>query len=83
MREQDFSNPLFHSIKQTGCLKNLLPMKMLLLKGVIQRGDTKGLPLSADAAKLLIDIVGSDLMDLDMNWKSSVYFCQEQKLQKK
>ena len=65
-REQDFSNPLFQNIKKTGLIKkftvydNATPFNW-----VIQRGDTKGLPLSEDAARLLIDIVGSDLMDLD------------------
>ena len=66
MREQDFSNPLFHSIKQTGLIKKFTAHENATpLNWVIQRGDTKGLPLSADAARLLIEIVGSDLMDLD------------------
>ena len=66
MREQDFSNPLFHSIKQTGLIKKFTAHENATpLNWVIQRGDTKGLPLTADAARLLIDIVGSDLMDLD------------------
>ena len=66
MREQDFSNPLFHSIKQTGLIKKFTAHENATpLNWVIQRGDTKGLPLSAEVARLLIDIVGSDLMDLD------------------
>ena len=78
-REQDFSNPLFQSIKKTGLIKKFTVYENATpLNWVIQRGDTKGLPLSADAARLLIDIVGSDLMDLDHELeKLSLYLSGE------
>jgi len=65
-REKDFSNPLFKSIKKKGLIKKFTAYENdTPLNWVIQRSDTKGLPISADLARLLIDIVGSDLMDLD------------------
>ena len=67
MREQDFSKPLYRSIKQGGgriqkfvAYDNSTPYNW-----VIQRGEQKGLPLTADVARLLINIVGNDLTDLD------------------
>ena len=67
MREQDFSKPLYRSIKQGGgriqkfvAYDNSTPYNW-----VIQRGEQKGLPLTADIARLLINIVGNDLTDLD------------------
>jgi len=67
MREQDFSKPLYHSIKQGGgrikkfvAYDNSTPYNW-----VIQRGEQKGLPLTVDVARLLINIVGNDLTDLD------------------
>ena len=67
MREQDFSKPLYRSIKQGGgriqkfvAYDNCTPYNW-----VIQRGEQKGLPLTADVARLLINIVGNDLTDLD------------------
>ncbi|MBS1254646.1 MAG: putative protein YqeN [Deltaproteobacteria bacterium] len=66
MREQDFSKPLYQSIKKTGLIKKFIAYDNATpLNWVIQRGEKKGLPLSADVARLLIDIVGNDLMDLD------------------
>ena len=78
-REQDFSNPLFQGIKKTGLIKKFTAYENdTPLNWVIQRGDTKGLPLSADSARLLIDIVGSDLMDLDHELeKLSLYLSGE------
>ena len=67
MREQDFSKPLYRSIKQGGgriqkfvAYDNSTPYNW-----VIQRGEQKGLPLTVDVARLLINIVGNDLTDLD------------------
>ena len=78
-REQDFSNPLFQSIKKTGLIKKFTAHDNAVpLNWVIQRGETKGLPLSADTARLIIDIVGSDLMDLEHELeKISLYLSGE------
>jgi len=78
-REQDFSNPLFQIIKKKGFIKKFTAHDNATpLNWVIQRGNTKGLPLSADTAKLIIDIVGSDLMDLEHELeKLSLYLSGE------
>jgi len=66
MREQDFSKPLFQILKKSGLIKKFTAYENSSpLNWVIQRGSAKGLPLSADTARLLIDIVGIDLMNLD------------------
>ena len=78
-REQDFSKPLFQSIKKMGLIKKFTAYEdSSPLNWVIKRSDSKGLPLSADAARLLIDIVGSDLLDLDHELeKLSLYLSGE------
>ena len=67
MREQDFSKPLYRSIKQGGGLiqKFVAYGNSTPYNWVIQRGEQKGLPLKVDVARLLINIVGNDLTDLD------------------
>ncbi|MEC8980918.1 MAG: DNA polymerase III subunit delta [SAR324 cluster bacterium] len=66
MREQDFSKPLFRSIKQSGRIQKFVAYdNSSPFNWVVQRGVKKGLPLSADAARLMINIVGNDLTDLD------------------
>lgn len=66
MREQDFSKPLFGSIKQSGRIQKFVAYdNSSPFNWVVQRGEKKGLPLSADAARLMINIVGNDLTDLD------------------
>jgi len=66
MREQDFSKPLFRSIKQGGRIQKFVAYdNSSPFNWVVQRGEKKGLPLSADAARLMINIVGNDLTDLD------------------
>ena len=66
MREQDFSKPLFRSIKQSGRIQKFVAYdNSSPFNWVVQRGEKKGLPLSADAARLMINIVGNDLTDLD------------------
>ena len=66
MREQDFSKPLYRGIKQSGWIQKFVAYdNSSPFNWVIQRGEKKGLPLSADAARLLIDILGNDLTDLD------------------
>ena len=66
MREQDFSKPLYRGIKQSGRIQKFVAYdNSSPFNWVIQRGEKKGLPLSADAARLLIDILGNDLTDLD------------------
>ena len=79
-REQDFSNPLFQSIKKTGLIKKFTAHDNATpLNWVIKRGDIKGLPLSADTARLIIDIVGSDMMDLEHELeKLSLYLSGEE-----
>ena len=76
IREQDFSKPLYRSIKQNGrILKFVAYDNSAPYNWVIQRGEQKGLPLSADVARLIIDIVGNDLSDLDHELeKLSLYF---------
>ncbi len=78
-REQDFNNLLFQNIKKTGLIKKFTAYENATpLNWVLQRGETKGLPLSADAARLLINIVGSDMMDLDHELeKLSLYLSGE------
>jgi DNA polymerase-3 subunit delta len=66
IREQDFSKPLFRSIKQSGRIQKFVAYdNSSPFNWVVQRGEKKGLPLSADAARLMINIVGNDLTDLD------------------
>ena len=66
MREQDFSKPLYRSIKLHGRIQKFVAYdNNSPLNWVIQRGEKKGLPLSNEVARLLIDIVGNDLTDLD------------------
>ncbi len=66
MREQEFSKPLFRSIKQSGRIQKFVAYdNSSPFNWVVQRGVKKGLPLSADAARLMINIVGNDLTDLD------------------
>ena len=66
MREQDFSKPLYRSIKQNGRIQKFVAYdNSTPYNWVVQRGEQKGLPLSADVARLIIDIVGNDLSDLD------------------
>ena len=66
MREQDFSKPLYRGIKQSGRIQKFVSYdNSSPFNWVIQRGEKKGLPLSYDVARLLIDIVGNDLTDLD------------------
>ena len=66
MREQDFSKPLFRSIKQSGRIQKFVAYDdSSPFNWVVQRGEKKGVPLSADAARLMINIVGNDLTDLD------------------
>ena len=76
MREKDINNSLFKIIKQKGLIKKFTSYENSTpLNWVIQRGDTKGLPISEEAARLLIDIVGNDLMDLDHELeKLSLFF---------
>ena len=77
MREQDFSKPLYHSIKKGGSriqkfvsYDNSSPYNW-----VIKRGEQKGLQLSADITHFLIKFVGNDLTDLDHELeKLSLYF---------
>ena len=78
-REQDFSKPLFQSIKESGLIKKFTAYENSIpLNWVIQKGDAKGLPLSANTARLLIDIVGIDLMDLEHELeKISLYLSGE------
>ena len=66
MREQDFSKPLFRGIKQSGRIQKFVAYdNSSPFNWVIQRAEKKGLPLSADVARLMINIVGNDLTDLD------------------
>ena len=66
MREQDFSKPLFRGIKQRGRIQKFVAYdNSSPFNWVIQRAEKKGLPLSADVARLMINIVGNDLTDLD------------------
>ena len=66
MREQDFSKPLFRGIKQSGRIQKFVAYdNSSPFNWVIQRAEKKGLPLSADIARLMINIVGNDLTDLD------------------
>ena len=66
MREQDFSKPLFRGIKQSGRIQKFVAYdNSSPINWVIQRAEKKGLPLSADVARLMINIVGNDLTDLD------------------
>ena len=66
MREQDLSNPLFRIIKQNGRIQKFVAYdNSSPFNWVVQRGEKKGLPLSPDAARLMINIVGNDLTDLD------------------
>jgi|TARA_B110000967_G_scaffold173744_1_gene185555 DNA polymerase-3 subunit delta len=66
MREQDFSKPLFRGIKQSGHIQKFVAYdNSSPFNWVIQRAEKKGLPLSADVARLMINIVGNDLTDLD------------------
>ncbi|MED6340515.1 MAG: DNA polymerase III subunit delta, partial [SAR324 cluster bacterium] len=66
MREQDFSKPLFRSIKQSGRIQKFVAYDdSSPFNWVVQRGEKKGISLSADAAHLIINIVGNDLTDLD------------------
>jgi len=78
-REKDFSNPLYQIIKKKGLIKKFTAYENdCPLNWVIKRADTKGLSLSADAARLLINIVGSDLSDLDHELeKLSLYLSGE------
>jgi len=66
MREQDFSKPLFRSIKQSGLIQKFVAYdNNSPFNWVVQRGEKKGLTLSVDTARLMINIVGNDLTDLD------------------
>ena len=66
MREQDFSKPLFRGIKQSGRIQKFVAYdNSSPFNWVIQRAEKKGLLLSADVARLMINIVGNDLTDLD------------------
>jgi len=66
MRELDLSKPLFRNIKQSGRIQKFVAYdNSSPFNWVVQRGEKKGLPLSADAARLMINIVGNDLTDLD------------------
>ena len=66
MRELDFSKPLFRGIKQSGRIQKFVAYdNSSPFNWVIQRAEKKGLPLSADVARLMINIVGNDLTDLD------------------
>jgi DNA polymerase-3 subunit delta len=66
MREQDFSKPLFRGIKQSGRIQKFVAYdNSSPFNWVIQRAEKKGLPLSADVSRLMINIVGNDLTDLD------------------
>ena len=66
MREQDFSKPLFRGIKKSGRIQKFVAYdNSSPFNWVIQRAEKKGLPLSADVARLMINIVGNDLTDLD------------------
>jgi len=66
MREQDFSKPLFRGIKQRGRIQKFVAYdNSSPFNWVIQRAEKKGLPLSTDVARLMINIVGNDLTDLD------------------
>ena len=78
-REQDFSKPLFQNIKKSGLIKKFTAYENSIpLNWVIQKGNAKGLPLSANTARILIDIVGIDLMDLDHELeKISLYLSGE------
>ena len=76
MREQDFSKPLLRSIKQSGRIQKFVAYDdSSPFNWVVQRGEKKGVLLSADAARLMINIVGNDLTDLDHELeKLSLYF---------
>ena len=76
MREQDLSKPLLRSIKQSGRIHKFVAYDdSSPFNWVVQRGKKKGVPLSADAARLMINIVGNDLTDLDHELeKLSLYF---------
>ena len=67
MRENEFSKPLYRSIKQSGGLikKFVAYDNNSPYNWVIKRGEQKGLRLTADLAHLLISIIGNDLTDLD------------------
>jgi len=66
MREQDFSKPLFRGIRQSGRIQKFVAYdNSSPFNWVIQRAEKKGLPLSADVARLMMNIVGNDLTDLD------------------
>ena len=66
MREQDFSKPLFRGIKQSGRIQKFVAYdNSSPFNWVIQRAEKKGLPLSADVARLMINIVGNDMTALD------------------
>ena len=66
IREKDFSKPLYRSIKQNGRIQKFVAYdNSTPYNWVIQRGEQKGLPLTVDVARLLINIVGNDLTDLD------------------
>ncbi|MBC8260072.1 MAG: DNA polymerase III subunit delta [SAR324 cluster bacterium] len=66
MRELDFSKPLYRNIKNGGRIQKFVAYdNNSPLNWVMQRGQQKGLPVSSDSARLLIDIVGNDLTDLD------------------
>ena len=79
MREQDFSKPLLRSIKQSGRIQKFVAYDdSSPFNWVVQRGEKKGVLLSADAARLMINIVGNDLTDLDHELeKLSLYFLGE------
>jgi DNA polymerase-3 subunit delta len=66
MREQEFSKPLFRGIKQSGRIQKFVAYdNSSPFNWVIQRAEKKGLPLSADVARLMINIVGNDMTALD------------------
>jgi len=64
-------------IKKFTAYDNSTPVNWL-----IHRSDTKGVPLSTDAAELLIDIVGGDLEELDHELEKLSLFLSGEKITK-
>ncbi|MBG55778.1 MAG: DNA polymerase III subunit delta [Deltaproteobacteria bacterium] len=80
-REQDFSKSLFQSIKKKGVINKFTTYENYNpLNWVIERAGAKGIPLSANYGSLLIDIIGTDLIELDHELEKLSLFLSGEKI---